>query len=82
MNNKGPYRINAIRNGILKGYSANLDGGNLMVENITKNDNRNDSEYICVIVPAGDESDKITIADIEYQSAPTFLYVTGEYWCT
>ena len=45
VNSMGLYRINALRNGILTGYSASLDSNNLIVENITKNDSRNGSEY-------------------------------------
>ena len=76
VNNMGPYRINALRNGILIRHNASLDGGNLMVENITRNDNRSGSEYICVIVPA---EGMITLDDIIYESDPTILYVAGEY---
>ena len=76
MNNEGPYRINAIRNGILTGYTATLDNGNLIVENITMNDSRNDSEYRCVIIPV---QGIIFFADIRNESDPTTLYVAGEY---
>ena len=82
VNNAGPYGINALRHGILIRHNASLDGGNLMVQNITKSDNRSGIEYICVIIPA--RNDIITIGDIIHKSDPTFLYVTGEYWhiCT
>ena len=76
VNNVGPYRINALRSGILTGYIATLDSNNLIVENIMMNDVRNDSEYRCVIVPA---QGMITVADIIDESDPTILYVTGEY---
>ena len=76
VNNMGPYKINAIHHGILSGHNASMDGGNLMVQNITTNDNRSGSEYICVIIPA---EGSVTIADIIYWSDPTFLYVSGEY---
>ena len=75
MNNEGPYRINAIRNGILFEHNATLDSANLIVENITMNDVRNGSEYICVIIPA---QGMVTLADIIDESDPTFLYVAGE----
>ena len=74
VNNEGPYRINAIRNGILIGYTATLDNSNLIVENIMMNDSRNDSEYQCVIVPV---QDMVTLADIIDESDPTILYVAG-----
>ena len=74
--NNIPYRINALRNGILAGYTTTLGGNNLIVENIIMNDDRNDSDYRCVIVPA---QGMITIADIIDESDPTILYVAGEY---
>ena len=76
VNNMGPYRINALRNGILAGYSVPLGSNNLIVENIMMNDARNDSDYRCVIVPA---QGVITVADIIDESDPTILYVAGEY---
>ena len=74
-NNIGPYRINAIRGGILAGYTATLGSNNLIVENIIRNDDRNGSEYRCVIVPA---LGPLTLADIMEESDPTILYVVGE----
>ena len=68
----GPYRINAIRSGILTGYTATVDSSNLIVENIMMNDVRNGSEYSCVVIPA---QGMITIID---ESDPTILYVDGE----
>ena len=81
VNNEGPYGINALHHGRLIGHTGSLDGGNLIVENIMMNDNRNGSEYICVIVPA-DLDDIIKIDDIIDESDSTFLYVYGEYWHT
>ena len=45
VNNRGPYGISAIRHahGDLAGYSATLNNGDLIVENITINDSRNGS---------------------------------------
>ena len=77
VNNVGPYRLNALRNGILTGHNATLDSNNLIVENIMMNDNRNGSEYRCVIVPA---QGILTVADIIDWDDPTILYV-GEYLC-
>ena len=78
VNNMGPYKINALRSGILAGHSATL-GGNLIVENIMMNDVRNGSDYRCVIVPA---QGMITFDDIIRESDPTILYVAGEYYST
>ena len=72
----GPYRINAIRSGILTGYNATLDNSNLIVENIMMNDSRNGSEYLCVVIP---EQGMVTFADIMDESDLTTLYVAGEY---
>ena len=52
VDNMGPYRVNAIRGGVLTGYTATLDSSNLIVENIMMNDGRNGTEYICVVIPA------------------------------
>ena len=79
VNNGGPYKIISIYGDTLTGYNANIDGGNLIVENIMMNDNRNGSEYECVIahLPA-DPEDVITLADIINKSDPTYLYVAGK----
>ena len=76
VNNMGPYRINALRNGILTGHSGTLGSSNLIVENIMMNDDRNDSDYRCVIIP---NQSMVTVSDIIDKSDPIFLYVTGEY---
>ena len=76
MNDIGPYKRNALRSGILPGYTTNLGSNNLIVENIMINDVRNGSEYYCVIIPA---QGMVTFADIIDESDPTILYVAGEY---
>ena len=76
VNNMGPYRINAIRNGILIGHTGTWDNSNLIVENIMMNDGRNDSEYSCVVIPAGGF---VTFGDIIDESDPFFLYIPGTY---
>ena len=77
INNRGPYRLNALRGGVLTGYqgAANPVSNNLIVENITMNDDRNGSDYRCVIVPS---DGTITFADITEESDLTILYVAGE----
>ena len=75
----GPYRINGIHGGILAGYTTTLGSNNLVIANIAMDDNRNGSEYRCVIVPA---SGTITLADIIEESDSTILYVAGEKECT
>ena len=44
------YSVNALRAGILPGYSADVNNSNLIVQNIVMNDVRNNTEYQCVIV--------------------------------
>ena len=75
INNLGPYRLNAIRGGVLTGYTAALDSNNLIVENIMMNDVRDGSEYKCVIVPT---QGIVTLADIIEESNSTTLHVAGE----
>ena len=70
INHGTPYRVTGLRNGIVAGYSAN--GNNLIVENIMMNDDRNNTEYRCVIITQGTTT-------ILRQSDPTILYIAGEY---
>ena len=69
VNHKGPYRLNALHNELLSGY--NVNGSNLVVEGIMINDNRNDTEYRCVVVLQG-------TATIQRESSVTILFVTGK----
>ena len=78
VNNRGPYRISAIRGGTLTGHTAALGSNNLIVQNIMMNDGRNGSDYRCVIVGALDTPDAGTIMR---ESGSTILYVAGEL-CT
>ena len=73
INHVGPYGTNSLENGIVAGYSANWN--NLIVESIMINDNRNNTEYRCVITTQGTTT-------ILRQSDPTILYVAGEYIST
>ena len=74
INHLGPYGVSALHNGILKGYSANIETNNLIVKNIMMNDVRNNTEYRCGLrvqnIPSILESD------------PTILYIAGEYHYT
>ena len=64
------YNVTSLSNGILDGYSADINSNNLIVKNIVMNDNRNNTECRCAIIM----SDTIT-----EDSDPTILYVAGEY---
>ena len=70
INHGTPYTVMGLRNGIVTGHSSN--GNNLIVENIMMNDDRNNTEYRCVIITAGTTT-------IQRQSNPTILRVAGEY---
>ena len=65
-----PYTVMGLRNGEVAEYSSN--GNNLIVENIMMNDDRNNTEYRCVIITQGTTT-------ILRQSDPTILRVPGEY---
>ena len=68
--NEGPYGASSLRNGILDGYSAHIETNNIIILNITMNDNRNGTEYRCGIRSGSflwQESDAI------------ILYVAGEF---
>ena len=76
-NSMGPYRISQIRGGILAGHTATLGSNNLIVENIMMNDDRNGSEYRCVIVPS---TGTPSLGNIIEESDSTILYVAGKYF--
>ena len=67
--NYNRYTVDSLSNGILDGYSADINSSSLIVKNIVMNDNRNNTECRCSIIM----SDMIT-----EDSDPTFLYVAGE----
>ena len=69
------YTVQQLHNGILTGY--NLNGNNLIIENIMLNDDRNDTEYSCVTVSS--TVSQPPVADIVDESDTTILYVAGEY---
>ena len=71
INHGTPYTVSGLPNGIVTGYSAN--GNNLIVENIMINDDRNDTEYRCVITTQG------TRTILRQSDSSTILYVAGEY---
>ena len=62
------FSVDALRNGMVPGISTN--GSNLVVQNITLNDVRNNTEFQCMAFQG----------EIAIQSDPTILYVAGE--CT
>ena len=65
-----PYSLQQLHNGILTGYSTN--GNNLIIENIMMNDNRNDTEYNCVVVWKDD------MQEILEMGHTIILFVMGE----
>ena len=73
-----PLGLSAIRGDIVPGYNSTLGSNNLIIENITINDDRNGSEYRCVTTPRGISYPSAT--DVINESDPTILYVAGEYY--
>ena len=72
----GPYGVNSLANGILDGYSADLLSNNLLIKNITTNDDRNNTEYQCVTFTPGTfvgDEQIVESGDV------IILYVAGEY---
>ena len=65
-----------LRSGMDSGFTTK--GNNLIIENVTMNDHRNDTEYQCVIVPMSQSHP--TIGDIVSDGDTTTLYVAGEYF--
>ena len=63
------YTATQLTNGQLAGH--NITGSNIIVEDITINDDRNGSVYICTILQTPPTPDIV--------SDPTILYVAGEY---
>ena len=64
----GPYGVNALLNGILDGYSADL-GTSIIIENIMMNDSRNGTEYQCVTIGMTTQQESHIVF---------LLHVTGE----
>ena len=46
----GPYGVNSLLSGVLDGYSASVNTTSMIILNIMMNDNRNGTEYQCVII--------------------------------
>ena len=66
------YRgVNALNSGRVPGYSADIHNSNLIIRNIVMNDNRNDTEYRCVI--------EISDVIVNDGNETFLLYVAGEY---
>ena len=70
VNGGQPYTPSDLFMGDLAGHNISLTGRNIIVEDITMNDDRNGSVYICII-PQG-----LGTPDIE--SDPTTLLVAGK----
>ena len=71
------YSIGSLANGILAGrYSADLFRNNLIIKNITINDDRSGTWYQCVILRStqGSHHDQV----LKYGNI-TILHVAGEY---
>ena len=76
IDDRQPYGVNPLANGILDGYSADLFSNNLLIKNITTNDNRNNTKYQCVTFTPGafvGDEQIVESGDV------IILYVAGEY---
>ena len=71
LNHVGPYVPMQLQDGLVTGYSSN--GSNLIIENIMMNDDRNNTEYHCVVVWRDDQQ------EILEWSNTIYLFVMGEY---
>ena len=80
INSMTPHRLSAIRNGIVPGYTNNLSSNSLIIENIMMNDDRNDTEYQCVILTVVMRENNTVMTEITQRSNTTILYVAGEYY--
>ena len=80
INSMTPYGLSTIRNGIVPGYTNTLGSNNLIIENIMTNDDRNDTEYQCVILPVVMRENDTVMTEITQRSNTTILYVAGEYY--
>ena len=76
IDHRGPYGVNTIHSGIVPRYTINLGSNNLIVENIMMNDERNGSEYQCMIAAAENSMNPMT--EITQRSNTIILYVAGE----
>ena len=75
INRMVPYGLSSIRNGIVSGYTNNLGTTSLIIKSIMMDDDRNDTEYQCVITISN--ADTMTEQPVE-RGSKTILYVAGE----
>ena len=70
------FGVSFLSNGGVPGYSADLVSNNLTIKNIKINDNRNTTEYQCVIyIPMGNLGQE----EIVERGVIIILHVAGEY---
>ena len=75
---RGPYTVQSIANGLVDGYSADIYNYNLIIKNIAKNDDRNGTEYRCAISTETPDTHPGYVLAIEKGNVTT-LCVAGEY---
>ena len=68
--NIGPYGVNALLNGLVDGYSADINTNSIKILNIVMNDDRNGTEYQCGIISG---------SLLEQERPSITLYVAGEF---
>ena len=72
VDNMGPYKVNSLLNGILTGYSSNILGTSIIIQNIMMNDRRNGTEYQCLII-------RINSNVVLHDGEVLRVYVAGEF---
>ena len=75
INRMPPHELPAIRGGTVSGYTSDLGSNNLLVTNITMDDDRNDTEHQCVIGISGVFQNALQVIE---RGNVSILYVAGE----
>ena len=75
MSNKWPYELSAIRGGIVSACTNKLCSNNVIISTIITDDDRNDTEYQCVIAIPGTSPSTLQLIK---KGNVSILYVAGE----
>ena len=70
------HGVLSLANGLVAGYSANIFNNNLIIKNITINDDRSGTWYQCVTLRSIEGSHHNEVLE---SGNITILYVAGEY---
>ena len=75
INHMVPHGLSATHGGIVSGYTSDLGSNNLLVTNIMMDDDRNDTEYQCVIAIPGTAPSTLQLTK---RGDVSIIYVAGE----